>query len=254
MYIHTDKMHSTKCWYLTHTIRNALSFTSRPSGGFASNCSFKVCGEDSNLSWSGNSWVGGGDSLALNGPFDGAKHLPSLGALFSLTLAPWGNSWPKGKQTGVHPLWALPYHIGTFRTGLALAVHSMADFPFSQVASSFLGCWPEDRRANGSFKRAVVSVLRAPSSWPCSIVNHPQMSETFALFPGEPPIKMILHSLPAKRTCKWAKRSSRLSVIMNSEWKGVVGDCLPWKTCVFFFPLLKIHRRKYWMVHGVFCI
>ena len=89
---HTDKMHSTKCWYLTHTIRNAFSFTSRPSGGFASNRTFKVCGEDSNLSWSGSSWVGGRDSLALNGPFDGAKHLPSLGALFSLTLAPWGNA------------------------------------------------------------------------------------------------------------------------------------------------------------------
>lgn len=253
MNIHTDKMHSTKCWYLTHTIGNAFSFTSRPSGGFASNCTFKVCGVESNLSWSGSSWVGGRDSLALNGPFDGAKHLPSLGALFSLTLAPWGNSWPKRKQTGVHPLWALPYHIGTFLTGFGTGSPFDGWFPIltGGLFLSRLLTW----RQTCEWQLWGSCGLRAQGARQLAIPHcePPVNDRNFCSIPRGPPIKMILHSLPAKRTCKWAKRSSRLSVIMNSEWKGVVGDCMHERP-FFFFPLLKIHISKYWMLHGVFCI
>lgn len=55
----------------------------------------------------------------------------------------------------------------------------------------------------------------------CEPVN----AQNFCSTPRGPPIKMILHSLPANRTCKQARKSGRLSIIMNSKWKGVVRDC-----------------------------
>lgn len=172
MHTHTNKIHATKCWCLTHTIKNAFSFIPRLSGQSASNHTFKVCRKDSNLSQSGSSWVGGGDTAALNGPFDTAKHLPSSGGLYSLALAPWGSPRPKGKQTGVHPPGHCPITRGLSWLALSQAVHSMACFPFSQVASSFPCCWPEGTPANGSFEGTVVQAFKVPNSWPYSIVNH----------------------------------------------------------------------------------
>lgn len=79
----------------------------------------------------------------------------------------------------------------------------------------------------------------------CEPVN----AQNFCSTPRGPPIKIILHSLPANRTCKQARKSGRLSIIMNSKWKGVVRDCFSWK--VHFFPLLKIHRGKHWRLPWV---
>lgn len=80
----------------------------------------------------------------------------------------------------------------------------------------------------------------------CEPVN----AQNFCSTPRGPPIKMILHSLPANRTSKQARKSGRLSIIMNSKWKGVVRDCFSWK--VHFFPLVKIHTGKHWRLPGVF--
>lgn len=116
------------------------------------------------------------------------------------------------------------------------------------MASSLPVCWPETIHVNGCFGIAVDLELRAPNSWPyCESVN----AQNFCSIPRGPPIKMLLHSLPANRTCNGAKRSCRLSIIMNSEWNGVVGDCFSWKAYFFFF-LLKIRIRKYWMLCGGF--
>lgn len=80
-----------------HTIKKTFSLSPKLSGPPASNHTFEVCKEDSNLIPVGSSWVGGGDSAALNGPFDGVKHPPISESLILISTCPWGQPSAKRK-------------------------------------------------------------------------------------------------------------------------------------------------------------
>lgn len=166
-------------------------------------------------------------------------------ASVSLALGPWGQSSAKRKADRSNLCWTLPHHKRAFLSGFAVGdsieltcsyLHSGDIFGMGPV-SSFSGCWPEAIHANVCSGGMLCSGFPTAGCPPLWSIN----AQNFCSIPRGPPIKMILHSLPANRTCTWAKRSSRLSIIMNSEWNGVVRYCFSWKT--YFFSYWNSHKE-----------
>lgn len=140
-----------------HTIKKTFSLSPKLSGPPASNHTFEVCKEDSNLIPVGSSWVGGGDSAALNGPFDGVKHPPSLRVSFSLALAPGGSPPPKGKRRGGSLNWASPCHAEGFPVWLCC-------WQARSVACSPLSHWGHRLPRDGFFPSSLLT-WNHPCEW-----------------------------------------------------------------------------------------
>lgn len=158
------------------------------------------------------------------------SYLPVLGLI---STCPLGQTSAKGKTTrGVCTMLGIDWLSGSPRFSVWLCCRPAHD-------RGALGCFPIPTLGHplrtGCLSQVADVRPRMRTAAGGGQVHRPQQlaflhcepvnAQNFFSTPRGSPIKMILHSLPANRTCKQARKSGRLGIIMNSKWKGVVRDC-----------------------------